>query len=67
MDRVNGRYEKLRTAHEKLLGETLSFVNNVLKSQKKDTDPDVVVKEFEGIKTALEGPRTRLMEWGMLQ
>jgi hypothetical protein len=28
---------------------------SILKSLKKDTDRDVVVKELEGIKTALEG------------
>lgn len=66
MDRVNGGYEKLRTAHDKLMGEALSFVNNVLKSLKKDTDRGVVVQELEGIKTALEGLRICLMEWGML-
>jgi len=66
LDRVNGGYEKLRTAHDKLMGEALSFVNNVLKSLKKDTDRGVVVQELEGIKTALEGLRICLMEWGML-
>ena len=55
MDRANACYEKLRVSHESLLGATKSMVTSVIKSLKKEADPDIVLKEMESMKTVLEG------------
>jgi hypothetical protein len=66
LDRANIRYEELTVSHESLLGRTMSLVDNTIKALKKEAELEVVLKDMEVIKTALDYGAMLLDELGGL-